>query len=489
MGSIPPRPVSTDHTMLPASTIIFGLLLAGVAFAAPQDDYDDELQPLDPVPVVNITGEFGVSVGSFEYQPRSALDRQAASVDVGCGGSESIGPGAVYEVTSPGYPGNYPDNERCSRTFDVVPGTVLTVECDVFRTKGGRGRRLCKRDRVEMTFTSGGQSQRPIRFCNRDLDRSGYVRVDPHAFAYSVEWKFISNKKNNAKGFSCTFIGESDGSVQPTTDSPTGPGTTPAPTSGPVNPDCNCGIANTASRIVGGVDTEENEYPWQVLFRFGNNYMCGGTILNNRFVMTAAHCTHRQNVGTMRVKVGEHDTNQNANGERWINVKRKHQHPDYNPGTTDMDFAILELDEELTWTDKIRPACIPENDANDYVGVDATVSGWGTLSSGGSIPEILQEVDVKVLANNRCGRYPNGQITANMMCASATGKDSCQGDSGGPLVTEINGRYTLIGVVSWGNGCAMAGFPGVYARMTSVLPWIVSTISSGNTCYPNQIAG
>ena len=125
-----------------------------------------------------------------------ALDRQAASVDVDCGGSESIGPGAVYEVTSPGYPGNYPDNERCSRTFDVVPGTVLTVECDVFRTKGGRGRRRCKRDRVEMIFTSGGQSQRPIRFCNRDLDRSGYVRVDPHAFAYSVEWKFISNKKN-----------------------------------------------------------------------------------------------------------------------------------------------------------------------------------------------------------------------------------------------------------------------------------------------------
>ena len=58
------------------------------------------------------------------------------------------------------------------------------------------------------------------------------------------------------------------------------------------------------------------------------------------------------------------------NGERWINVKRKHQHPDYNPGTTDMDFAILELDEELTWTDKIRPACIPENDSNDYVGAD-----------------------------------------------------------------------------------------------------------------------
>jgi len=97
---------------------------------------------------------------------------------------------------------------------------------------------------------------------------------------------------------------------------------------------------------------------------------------------------------------------------------------------------------------------------------------------------VLQEVGVKVFANSDCGSYPNGAITANMMCAGAPGKDSCQGDSGGPLVTEINGRFTLIGVVSWGYGCAMDDYPGVYARMTRVLPWITATTSSGNTCYP-----
>merc|ERR1711879_981077 len=113
MGEHSSRPVSTDHMMLPASTIIFGLLLAGIALADPQDDYDDELQPLDAVPLVNTTGEFGVSVGSFEHQPRSGLDRQAASVN--CGGSELIGPGTVYEVTSPRFPRRYPHRQRCSR--------------------------------------------------------------------------------------------------------------------------------------------------------------------------------------------------------------------------------------------------------------------------------------------------------------------------------------------------------------------------------------
>ena len=108
-----------------------------------------------------------------------------------------IGPGTVYEVTSPRFPRRYPNRNRCSRTFDVVPGTVLTVECDVFRTKGTSSPwdRCGYGDRVEMIFTAGGQSQQPIMFCNRDLDRNGYVRVDSHTFEYSVEWKFISNKK------------------------------------------------------------------------------------------------------------------------------------------------------------------------------------------------------------------------------------------------------------------------------------------------------
>merc|ERR1712172_427605 len=115
----------------------------------------------------------------------------------------------------------------------------------------------------------------------------------------------------------------------------------------------------------------------------------------------------------------------------------------------------------------------------------ATVTGWGTLSSGGSQPTVLQEVDVTVTTNTACkNAYGSSMITANMICAADSGKDSCQGDSGGPMIAEENGRQALIGVVSWGYGCAMEAYPGVYARVTEKMDWIVANTAGtfSSTC-------
>ena len=112
------------------------------------------------------------------------------------------------------------------------------------------------------------------------------------------------------------------------------------------------------------------------------------------------------------------------------------------------------------------------------------VTGWGSLQYWGSSPDQLQEVAVSVIANDECNELYSGGITVNMLCAGETGKDSCQGDSGGPLVTSVEGRYHLIGVVSWGYGCGYNGFPGVYARVTKVLDWMSEITSTGQTCYP-----
>merc|ERR1712037_419142 len=247
-----------------------------------------------------------------------------------------------------------------------------------------------------------------------------------------------------------------------TTTTPT-PATTAAP--GPVVTavpgTCQCGVKGGAAngRIVGGQETEEHEYPWQVglVKPNGRTPWCGGTLISPTHVLTAAHCTlmaHPENASSIRVLLGEHNTDDSDFNR--VDVAEIINHPKYNERILDNDFAILRLANPVTFTNEVSPACLPADLSNTFAGVLATVTGWGTLSSGGSQPTVLQEVDVTVTTNTACeNAYGSSMITANMICAADSGKDSCQGDSGGPMIAPENGRQALIGVVSWGYGCAM----------------------------------
>ena len=118
------------------------------------------------------------------------------------------------------------------------------------------------------------------------------------------------------------------------------------------------------------------------------------------------------------------------------------------------------------------PICLPDP-AQDYDNVKALVTGWGRLKSYGILPDILQEVNVTTMTNQQCRgkKYSHSEITDYMICAGDVGRDSCQGDSGGPLsVLGQDDRYSQIGIVSWGKGCAKPGYPGVYTRLTALLP-------------------
>jgi len=241
---------------------------------------------------------------------------------------------------------------------------------------------------------------------------------------------------------------------------------------------CKCGQPNKRDKIVGGVETEDNEYPWQVgLLRSSRpgSPFCGGSLISSREVLTAAHCTATGMANY--VVLGEHNVKDSSDGQKIVKVCGRSDHPNYNDGNQDNDYAVLHLCESVQFTREIRPVCLPSSSGNNYENKDAVVSGWGTLSSGGSTPDTLREVTVKTMSNAKCvgpaTSYSSSDITSNMMCASNPNKDSCQGDSGGPLVTETgSNQYTLIGVVSWGFGCAQSGAPGVYARVTSQLDWI-----------------
>jgi len=252
--------------------------------------------------------------------------------------------------------------------------------------------------------------------------------------------------------------------------------------------DCKCGVANRVSKIVGGTITEKNEYPWQVglTSRTGNKPYCGGSLISNKEVLTAAHCTANSRASDIFVLLGEHDVT-SPDGELKVAVCKVTNNPSYRSRTTDFDFAVLTLCDPVTFTRTVSPVCLPSTAGQgvEYEGVDAIVSGWGTTSSGGWQPDKLMEVGVKTMSNAQCTAsntaYTPGQITERMICASNPGKDSCQGDSGGPLITKSGVSNYLIGVVSWGNGCAEENAPGVYSRVTNQLAWIQSNMA-GATC-------
>ena len=220
---------------------------------------------------------------------------------------------------------------------------------------------------------------------------------------------------------------------------------------------------------------------------------CGGAVVSDKHIITAAHCTDGASPSDINILVG--DTTLALNNETMsfvIPVKTIIQHPDYNSATIANDISILELDTtlDLSAYPNIKPICLPAQDKL-FAGTTATVSGWGTVgdgngNSGGHLNSHLHEVAVSVFGDGNCGSM-NSAMTADMMCAGLMegGKDACQGDSGGPLFTadsDNGGAQTLIGVVSWGFGCAAQDSLGIYAEVSHFRNWIDSQLPNMNTC-------
>ena len=222
-------------------------------------------------------------------------------------------------------------------------------------------------------------------------------------------------------------------------------------------------------RIVGG-QAATAPIPWQVSLRQCNQgfcHSCGGTVLDAKTILTAAHC--KVTVGSWFIMAGETNRNKGTNikvskviNGAWVEM------------TNDNDIAILKLETPLTLGGNIQAACLPSATFNPATGATCHVSGWGTMKFGASsLPEMLQWVSVPVYDQAKC-KTAYSDLTANMICAGFEkgGKDSCQGDSGGPMVCMENNKPVITGVVSFGDGCAKAKYPGVYARVTKYLTWI-----------------
>ncbi|XP_062264293.1 trypsin-like [Platichthys flesus] len=242
-----------------------------------------------------------------------------------------------------------------------------------------------------------------------------------------------------------------------------------------------CGTAPLNTKIVGGDDAPAGSWPWQVSLHRSSRHFCGGSLINNQWILTAAHCFASTSTSGLVVYLGR-DSQQGLNlNEQSRGVSQVVKHPGYNDVTSDNDITLLKLSSTVNFTNYIRPVCLAANGSDFQTGTACWVTGWGTIRSDVSLPSPgrLQEVSVPVVSQNSCRQaYPT--LTSNMICAGLTegGKDSCQGDSGGPLVSKNASKWVLGGVVSFGIGCAQPNFPGVYARVSEYEAWIKSQISS-----------
>ncbi|XP_026567922.1 serine protease 27-like [Pseudonaja textilis] len=250
-----------------------------------------------------------------------------------------------------------------------------------------------------------------------------------------------------------------------------------------------CKKSLISTRIVGGQPASEGSWPWQAGFSLLNVTFCGGTLINENWVLTAAHCFIwiPEDIKGIFVGLGDHQlTNPSNNSEKFA-IRQIIPHPNYTGNDNMFDIALVELNSTVKFTKYILPMCLPESSVKFPDNTSCWVTGWGSTTSRGDLNPLqtLQEVELFIINTDICNSaynllnisiLPHSPVMPSMICAGSFngGKDSCQGDSGGPMVCKCDesDNWLLAGIVSWGAGCGMAGVPGVYTSVAYYADWI-----------------
>nr|XP_054362168.1 chymotrypsin-like elastase family member 1 [Mirounga angustirostris] len=243
----------------------------------------------------------------------------------------------------------------------------------------------------------------------------------------------------------------------------------------------------TNARVVGGTEAQRNSWPSQISLQYLSGgkwyHTCGGTLIKQNWVMTAAHCMDTPM--TFRVVVGEHNLNQNDGTEQSVSVQKIVVHPSWNSNNVaaGYDIALLRLAQKVTLNSYVQLGVLPQEGTILANNSPCYITGWGRTKTNGQLARRLQQAYLPSVDYVTCSSssFWGSTMKRTMVCAGGDGvRSGCQGDSGGPLHCLVSGKYTVHGVTSFVSnlGCNVSRKPTVFTRVSAYISWINTVIAS-----------
>ncbi|XP_066262338.1 transmembrane protease serine 9-like [Euwallacea similis] len=378
-----------------------------------------------------------------------------------CQYSEYLVADHKYVIHNYEYPNKYNQFTSCIWILSTMPGSSIYISCNVNLPQSQN----CQADKFYVSRTGNSQLSDAQIYCG-----NGNISLYSKSNVLSVGLYGLSRPGGK---FLCTVTAVKGNDSH-------------LPLDQDQYDNCDCGWRQM-KRITGGVNTGVNEFPFMVALIYNSNMWCGGSLISDRFVLSAAHCVVNKKATDFALLVGDHDitTGSDTPDSAIYQVSAYEIHPNYDISSQKNDIALLQSSTQIYFGLSVGPVCLPlKYTYQSFAGQPVTLIGWGQTEFGGQISNVLQKTQVNVISNSQCASQQTEPIIDGELCTYYPGeiRDACQFDSGGPVVwfDPASQRFQLVGIISHGVACGISA-PAINTRVTEYLIWIIDRTSE-NYC-------